>query len=97
MQHDGRLLGSILLDSPTRRRRMGYHCTIISCLVRNLRQLEAALHEEWGQLPLERFRRLVRGMRRRLDAVVRVHGGSTRYGFTLTLQALFDLAGCHCL
>ena len=45
----------------------------------NLRQLEAALHEEWRQLPLERFRRLVRGMRRRLDAVVRVHGGSTRY------------------
>lgn len=45
----------------------------------NLRELEAALHEEWQQLPLERFRRLVRGMRRRLQAVIQVLGGSSRY------------------
>ena len=45
----------------------------------NLHQLEAALHEEWRQLPMQRFQRLVRGMRRRLEAVIQVRGGSTRY------------------
>ena len=45
----------------------------------NLAQLEAALHEEWQQFPQERFQRLVRGMRRRLQAVIQVRGGSTRY------------------
>ena len=45
----------------------------------NLHELEAALHEEWRQLPMEQFRRLVRGMRRRLEAVIQAFGGSTRY------------------
>lgn len=35
----------------------------------NLRELEAALHEEWQQLPMEQYQRLVRGMRRRLSSM----------------------------
>ena len=45
----------------------------------NLQELEAALHQEWQQLPQQRFQRLVRGMRRRLQSVIQVFGGSTRY------------------
>ena len=45
----------------------------------NLRQLEAAIHEEWRRLPNARLRRLVLGMPRRVLAVHRARGGSTRY------------------
>ena len=34
--------------------------------IQNLRQLEAALHREWRQLPQQHIRQLTRGMRRRI-------------------------------
>lgn len=46
---------------------------------RTLAGLEAAIHREWQQLPLQRIRRLTSGMRRRVEAVIRAHGGYTRY------------------
>ena len=45
----------------------------------NLNELEAALHEEWQRIPMIQFQRLVRGMRRRVGAVIQAIGGSTRY------------------
>jgi hypothetical protein len=47
--------------------------------VQNLAQLEAALHEEWQQLPLDRIRRFTSSMSRRIQAVIRVRGGYTQY------------------
>ena len=47
--------------------------------VQNIRQLEAALHQEWQQLTQQDIRRLTGGMRRRVDAVIRARGGYTRY------------------
>lgn len=47
--------------------------------VQNLQELTAALHEEWQRIPQNQIRRLIQGMRRRLEAVVRVRGGYTRY------------------
>ena len=38
--------------------------------VRNIRQLEAALHQEWQQLSQQDIRRLTGGMRRMVDAVI---------------------------
>ena len=45
--------------------------------VQNIRQLEAALHQEWQQLSQQDIRRLTGGMRRR--AVIQTRGGYTRY------------------
>ena len=39
-------------------------------LVQNIRQLEAALHQEWQQLSQQDIRRLTGGMRRRVEAVI---------------------------
>lgn len=47
--------------------------------VQNLRELEAALHREWGQLPREQIRRMTGGMRHRVEAVIQARGGFTRY------------------
>ena len=47
--------------------------------VQNIRQLEAALHREWQQLPQQDIRRLAEGMRRRVDAVIHARGGYTWY------------------
>jgi hypothetical protein len=47
--------------------------------VQNIRQLEAALHREWQQLSQHDIRRLTRGMRRRVEAVIQARGGYTRY------------------
>jgi transposase len=47
--------------------------------VQNIRQLEVALHREWQQLSQQDIRRLTRGMRRRVAAVVQVRGGYTQY------------------
>ena len=47
--------------------------------VQNIRQLEAALHREWQQLSQQDIRRLTGGMRRRVEAVIQVLGGCTRY------------------
>jgi hypothetical protein len=47
--------------------------------VQNIRQLEAALHREWQQLSQEDIQRLTGGMRRRVEAVIQVRGGYTRY------------------
>jgi hypothetical protein len=47
--------------------------------VQNIRQLGAALHREWQQLLQQDIRRLTRGMRRRVEAVIQARGGYTRY------------------
>lgn len=47
--------------------------------VHNLNELTAALHEEWNRIPQNQIRRLIQGMRRRLESVVRAQGGHTRY------------------
>ena len=47
--------------------------------VQSIRQLEAALHREWQQLSQQSIRRLTGGMRRRVEAVIQVRGGYTRY------------------
>ena len=43
-------------------------------LVQNIRQLEAALHQEWQQLSQQNIQRLTGGMRRRVEAVIQAHG-----------------------
>ena len=45
--------------------------------VQNIRQLGAALHREWQQLLQQDIRRLTRGMRRRVEAVIQARGGYT--------------------
>ncbi|WP_425495306.1 transposase [Paenibacillus tengchongensis] len=45
--------------------------------VQTLDELTAGLHEEWQRIPQNQIRRMIQGMRRRLEAVVR--GGYTRY------------------
>ena len=47
--------------------------------VQNIRQLEAALHREWQQLSEQDIRRLIGGIRRRVEAVIQTRGGYTRY------------------
>jgi hypothetical protein len=47
--------------------------------VQNIRQLEAALHWEWQQLSQQDIRRLTGGMRRRVEVVIQVRGGCTRF------------------
>ena len=47
--------------------------------VQTLDQLEAALHGEWMLLTREQIRRLTGSMRRRVESVIRVRGGPTRY------------------
>ena len=47
--------------------------------VQNIRQLEAALHQEWLQLSQQDIRRLTGRMRRRLEAVIQALEGFTRY------------------
>jgi hypothetical protein len=44
----------------------------------NLRQLKAALHREWRQLPHEHTRQLTGGMRR-IEAVIQGRDGFARY------------------
>ena len=47
--------------------------------VQDLRQLEAALHQEWLLLTHQQIQRLTGGMRRRVECVIRARGGYTRY------------------
>ena len=47
--------------------------------VQTVRDREAALHQEWVRLLQRQIQRLVQGMRRPLEAVVRVRGGYTKY------------------
>jgi transposase len=47
--------------------------------VQNICQLEAALHREWQQLSQQDIRRLTKGMRRKVEAVIQARGGYTRY------------------
>jgi hypothetical protein len=47
--------------------------------VQNIRQLEAALHREWQQLSQQDIRRLIGGMRCKVEAVIQACGGYTRY------------------
>ena len=45
----------------------------------NLRKLEQALPDEWNRVPQRQIKRPFQGMRRRVEAVIRVTGGYTRY------------------
>ena len=47
--------------------------------VQNIRQLEAALYQEWQQLSQQDIRRLTGGKRCRVDVVIQARGGYTRY------------------
>ena len=47
--------------------------------VQNICQLEAALLREWQQLSQHDNRRLTGGMRRRVEVVIQVCAGYTRY------------------
>lgn len=47
--------------------------------LRNRRDLEQAVRQEWANLPLRFIRRLVASMRRRCTALVNANGGHTRY------------------
>jgi len=47
--------------------------------VQNLQELTHALHDEWQQIPQQKIRRLVSSMRRRVENVIHVRGGYTRY------------------
>lgn len=44
-----------------------------------LQQLTEALIEEWERIPQEDIRRIIRSMPRRCQAVIKAHGGHTRY------------------
>lgn len=44
-----------------------------------LHEVEQAVQEEWENIPQESIRNLIRGMRRRLQAVILARGGNTRY------------------
>lgn len=44
-----------------------------------LRQLAAALREEWRNIPQQRIQRLIRSMRSRCQACIQSNGGPTRY------------------
>ena len=47
--------------------------------VQTVRDVEAAVYEEWARLPQSQIQRLIKGMRRWLEAAVRVRGGYTKY------------------
>ena len=47
--------------------------------VKNVRDLERVLHEEWTRIPMAVVRRLISSMRRRGGAVIDSNGGHTRY------------------
>ena len=58
---------------------LGRHMHAREPPVQAIRQLEAALYREWQQLSQQDIRRLARGMRRRVEAVIQARGGYTRY------------------
>lgn len=45
----------------------------------SLRDLRAALQEEWDNIPQEYIRNLIEGMNKRLRAIIRARGGNTQY------------------
>ena len=45
----------------------------------NIHKFRAALHREWDLIPMERIKKLVESMPRRLEAVINAKGGHTRY------------------
>ena len=47
--------------------------------VQTLYELTAVLHETWNRIPQNEIQRFIQGMRRRLESVVRVQEGYTRY------------------
>ena len=47
--------------------------------VQNVVELEAALHQEWQQIPQHTIQRLILGIPRRVRAVINAHGSYTRY------------------
>jgi hypothetical protein len=44
-----------------------------------LQELGTALVQEWQQYPQHRLRRLIKGMRRRVQELYRIRGSYTRY------------------
>lgn len=55
---------------------LNFNWAIVQTTIVHLQQLEKALHQEW-QNPQNRIRRFT-GSMRRVQAVMRVHGGYTR-------------------
>jgi acyl carrier protein phosphodiesterase len=47
--------------------------------VKNLQQSKVTLQEEWARLDDEFAGRLVRSMKRRYEAIIKVKGGATEY------------------
>ena len=47
--------------------------------MQSIRQLEAALHREWQRLSQQDIRRLIGGVRRRVEAVIQAREGYTQY------------------
>ena len=47
--------------------------------VQNVARLDAALHQEWQRIPQNVIQRLIRGMSRRIDAVINTHRSYTSY------------------
>lgn len=45
----------------------------------NLQQLETAAKEEWNNIPQDDIKTLIRGMNRRIEALLRARGSNTRY------------------
>jgi hypothetical protein len=54
-------------------------CALKNKLSRNMGELEANVVASWEAIPRERCSRLVRGMPNRIQAVIEVHGGHTKY------------------
>jgi hypothetical protein len=49
-----------------------------------LQELQQALEQEWGRIPLDRIRRLIESMPRRVRAVLQANGGTTDIDFEVT-------------
>ena len=58
---------------------LGRHVRARDPPVQNVDELQQALHEEWQRIPMIRIRRLISSMRRRVENVIRMRGGYSRY------------------
>ena len=56
-----------------------------------LQELQQALEQEWGRIPLDRIRRLIESMPRRVRAVLQANGGTTDIDFEVTSSERYGL------
>ena len=56
-----------------------------------LQELQQALEQEWGRIPLDRIRRLIESMPRRVRAVLQANGGTTDIDFEVTSSERYEL------